>query len=53
LTPDEVQRIELVIAEHEIGTIPEQYVQILKQLSNTHRLGIISDIWSKSDKCFA
>jgi FMN phosphatase YigB (HAD superfamily) len=51
-TVEEAWRIEQIIAEHEMGTIPERYVQILRQLKQTHRLGIISDIWSRSDIYF-
>ena len=34
---------------HEIGTIPDQYVEILLKLSQTHKLGVISDVWSSSE----
>jgi FMN phosphatase YigB (HAD superfamily) len=44
--------IEKVIAEHEMGTIPEKYIKALKELAQTHRLGIISDIWSDSESYF-
>ncbi len=41
--------IEKTIALHEIGEITEEYCVILRELRATHRLGIISDIWSKSN----
>ena len=41
--------LERTIALHEIGEIPEEYCTILRKLRKSHRLGIVSDIWSKSD----
>lgn len=41
--------LEDVIAEQEFGVIPEPYIQALRQLRRTHRMGLISDIWSRSD----
>ena len=48
----ELELLERVFAEHEIGTIPDKYIDIIKQLSTTHRLGIISDIWSRSGRFY-
>lgn len=45
----ELDRIEQVFAMHEIGTVPQTHVAALRQLSETHRLGVVSNIWSKSD----
>ncbi|MFC2098838.1 HAD family hydrolase [Bacteroidota bacterium] len=49
---DELDLLGKVFTEHEIGTIPEKYIDIIKQLSTTHRLGIVSDIWSQSDRFY-
>ena len=49
LDGEELDRIEQVFAMHEIGTVPQTHVAALRQLSETHRLGVISNIWSKSD----
>jgi FMN phosphatase YigB (HAD superfamily) len=40
--------LERVIAQHEVGTIPPVYAAVLRQLAQTYRLGIVSDIWSMS-----
>ena len=48
----EIDILEVVFAEHEIGHIPEKYIEILRKLSSTHRLGIISDIWSNSERFY-
>jgi FMN phosphatase YigB (HAD superfamily) len=48
----ELDRIEQVFALHEIGTIPITHVAALRQLRETHRLGVVSNIWSKSDLYF-
>jgi len=45
----ELDRIEQVFALHEIGTIPQTHVAALRQLCETHRLGVVSNIWSKND----
>lgn len=39
--------IEELIAVHESGTIQEPYISIIKQLKETHRLGLVSNIWSE------
>ena len=52
LDPGEFERIEQVFAMHEIGTVPQTHVAVLRQLSETHRLGVVSNIWSKSDLYF-
>lgn len=41
--------LEQVFAYHEIGTIPESHVLALQRLRRTHQLGVVSNIWSKSD----
>ena len=52
LPAHELDLLEKVFTEHEIGSIPERYTAVLKQLATTHRLGIISDIWSRSDRFY-
>jgi HAD superfamily hydrolase (TIGR01509 family) len=34
---------------HEVGEIPASYADALHQLRHTHRLGVVSDIWSRKD----
>lgn len=49
LDDGEKKILERVIAVHEIGTIPDVYAQTLSDLAKTHRLGLVSDIWSRSE----
>lgn len=48
LSVAELDILETTIALHEVGDIPPEYGRILHELGKTHRLGIISDIWSRS-----
>jgi phosphoglycolate phosphatase-like HAD superfamily hydrolase len=48
LPQQEVCLLERVIAGHEVGIIPPDYAALLRRLARTHRLGIVSDIWSTS-----
>jgi len=50
LPAKELAILEEVFSEHEVGTIPQVYVSVLRQLRKTHRLGIVSDIWSHSER---
>ena len=43
----ELERLEAVFARHEVGTIPAAYGQLLQDLARTHRLGLVSNIWSE------
>jgi len=52
LPADEIAILEEVFSEHEAGTIPQAYVDVLRQLYKTHRLGIVSDIWSHSERFY-
>ena len=52
LSDGEFALLEEVFCEHEIGTIPQRYVNVLRQLHKTHRLGIVSDIWSRSERFY-
>ena len=45
----EIQLLAQVFAMHEVGTIPATHAKALHQLHETHRLGIVSNIWSSSD----
>jgi HAD superfamily hydrolase (TIGR01549 family) len=49
LIPSELNLLERVFAMHEIGSIYDRYADIIKQLSQTHRLGIVANIWSQKD----
>jgi len=44
----EIDLLEKVFALHEIGRIPDPYSKTIHQLHKTHRLGLVSNIWSKS-----
>lgn len=52
LPASEVKLLEQVFAMHEIGTVSELYAESLCELRRTHRLGIVSDIWSRSGLYF-
>ena len=45
----EIRLLAQVFAMHEVGTIPAAYAKALHRLHETHRLGIVSNIWSASD----
>jgi HAD superfamily hydrolase (TIGR01509 family) len=49
LPRNELDLVEQVFALHEVGEIPASYADALHQLRHTHRLGVVSDIWSKND----
>lgn len=36
-------------AMHEVGTVPPSHAEALRELRRTHRLGLVSNIWSDSD----
>jgi FMN phosphatase YigB (HAD superfamily) len=46
LPPAEVDLIAAVIACHELGDVSDTNEQVLRQLSSTHRLGVVSNLWS-------
>jgi beta-phosphoglucomutase-like phosphatase (HAD superfamily) len=52
LPDSEIVLLEQVFASHEVGRVPGSHAEVLHRLHETHRLGIISDIWSKSDLYF-
>jgi len=45
----ELDLLEQIVALHEVGEIPDSHAKALHQLHQTHRLGVVSDIWSKKD----
>jgi HAD superfamily hydrolase (TIGR01509 family) len=49
LPESEIRLLEQVFAMHEAGTVPDTRAEVLHRLHETHRLGIVSNIWSKSD----
>ena len=48
LPAGEIQLLAQVFAMHEVGTIPATHAKALHRLHETHRLGVISNIWSSS-----
>ena len=49
LPGNELDLLEQVFAEHEVGTVPEAYAEVLHRLRKTHRLGVVSDLWSDKE----
>ena len=49
LPMDEIRLLAQVFALHEVGTIPATHAKALHRLHETHRLGIVSNIWSSND----
>ena len=49
LPENELELLERVIAEHELGTISDPYALALKRLAATHRLGVIANIISRKE----
>jgi putative hydrolase of the HAD superfamily len=43
----ELPLLEQVFAAHELGSIPPEYATLLRRLSQTHRLGLVTNIWSR------
>ncbi len=41
--------LEQVVAVQELGQVPADYADCLRDLARTHRLAVVSDIWSRSD----
>lgn len=44
----EIQLLELVIARHEVGVVPEWAAQVILTLTRSHRLGVVSNLWAPS-----
>src|SRR5947199_491068 len=49
LSENELKLLERVIAEHELGTVPDTYARALQRLAATHRLGVIANIISRKE----
>ncbi len=47
LPPGEVGLLEEVFARHEIGRVGERHGSYLQSLARTHRLGLVSNLWSR------
>ena len=45
--PYEREWIERVFATHELGRVPDDHAAALSRLASTHRLGLVSNIWSR------
>lgn len=45
----ELDLLEQVFAFHEVGEIPSSHAQALHELRQTHRLGVVSDVWSRKN----
>jgi FMN phosphatase YigB (HAD superfamily) len=45
----ELKLLARVIAQHELGRVPEPYAVALRKLARTHRLGLVANIWSRKD----
>jgi putative hydrolase of the HAD superfamily len=50
LPDDELLLLESVIAQHELGRVPEAYARGLQRLARTHTLGLVSNILSRKDR---
>lgn len=40
-------------AEHELGVVPVAHAALLQQLSRSHQLGVVSNLWSDPARCRA
>jgi HAD superfamily hydrolase (TIGR01509 family) len=49
LSGREIILLEHVFALHEVGIVPDASAETLHRLRQAHRLGIVSDIWSRND----
>lgn len=45
----DLQLVEGVVASHELGWIPASYAHAVHQLATTHRLGVVSNLWSRKN----
>lgn len=48
LSEDEQAILLNVFAAHEIGHVPHKYIACLRRLRETHRLGLVSNVWAPS-----
>jgi putative hydrolase of the HAD superfamily/5'-nucleotidase len=49
----ELALLEHVFASHERGNVPPAYAELLRRLSKTHQLGIVSNLWSRKEPWLA
>ena len=47
----EVGLLDRVFTMHEAGVIPETHAETIRRLHETHRLGVVSNVWGRSDLC--
>ena len=45
--PPRSKLVEGVIARHELGRVPDEYAAALHRLAATHRLGVVTNLWSR------
>ena len=50
---EELPLLEEVFAIHEFGTVSKPIVSLLHRLARTHRLGLVSNVWSPKRRCLA
>ena len=50
LPADELSLLEEVMAIHELGNVTDAYAGYLRRLAETHRLGLVANIWCKKDR---
>lgn len=50
---DEAGSLDAVFAAHETGRIPEAQARTLRRLGQTHRLGVVSNLWCPGALCLA
>lgn len=43
----DIESLEAVFAAHELGSVPPAYAELLRRLSRTHQLGLVSNIWAR------
>jgi HAD superfamily hydrolase (TIGR01509 family) len=48
---EELPLLEDVFAQHEFGTVSESHAAFLRRLRYSHRLGLVSNIWSSKRRC--
>jgi FMN phosphatase YigB (HAD superfamily) len=41
------------MAAHEAGRIPETHARVLRRLAETHRLGVVSNLWCPGTLCLS
>jgi putative hydrolase of the HAD superfamily len=49
----ELALLEQVFARHEQGKVPVAHAELLRRLSRTHQLGIVSNLWSRMEPWMA